>query len=159
MRNLMESEIVSFTTREKREGESNGKDYIFISKEEYFDLLDANKLIEWTEYGGNYYGITKQELEDKLEKDHSFAIVDSYGMEQLLSLHPKCVSVFIYTSIESAREQMMDRGDRIENIENRMSTYEKEMKNKKLYDYVIRNNHRQLDRTIAIVENIIKSET
>jgi guanylate kinase len=158
MRSLMNNEIISFTTRPKRPHEVDGKDYIFITKEQYHDMFNKGELAEWTEYGGNYYGLTKQEIDSKLQKDHAYCIVDAHGMQQLKKLYPNTVTIFIYTSKEDAEKQMRQRGESESTIQLRLSTYEKEMLNRHLYDYVVRNNHGRLEDTIEIVRNIILAE-
>jgi guanylate kinase len=158
MRKLMDNEIISFTTRPKRPYEVDGKDYIFITKEQYNDMLKKGELAEWTEYGGNYYGLTKQEIDSKLAKDHAYCIVDVNGMQQLKELYPNAITIFIYTSKENAEKQMRQRGESESTIQIRLNTYEKEILNRHLYDYVVRNNHGRLENTIEIVRNIILSE-
>lgn len=158
MRKLMDNEVISFTTREKRIGEVDGKDYVFISEREYFDLYTDNQLAEWATYGGNYYGITKHELERKLKNNHAFCIVNLHGKEQLGKLYPNYTSIFIYTDRENAITQMSLRGDRQENIDNRISTYEEEMKNVIHYNYVIKNTYGKFDEVVEIIRQIIKVE-
>lgn len=159
MRSAMDNEIISFTTREKRNGEKHGIDYKYITIEEFDNLKQENKLIESVEYGGNYYGIDSYELNNKLNKGYAFCIVDYHGMLQMKDLYENCCTIFIYNSSSSiAKKQMKSRGDSDDKIASRLKTYKEEMANRKHYDYVIKNNHGQLDKTIEIVKNIIESE-
>lgn len=158
MKTVMKNEVVSFTTREKRQGEVDGKDYIFITLDEFNKLKDDNRLVEYVEYSGNMYGITKDELENKLNKDHAFCIVDYHGMNQLKKFYPNVTTIFLYTSYEDAMIQMLNRGDPADRVLERMSTYKEEMSNRIDYDYIIKNNYKQMNNTIQIIYNIIESE-
>ena len=159
MRSLMDNEIISFTTREKRKGEKEGYDYKFITFEDFNELKVHNKLIESVEYGGNFYGVDHDEFNDKLNNNHTFCIVDFHGMQQMKEIYDNCCTIFIYNESPSiAEKQMKSRGDDEGKIANRLKTYEEEMANRKYYDYVIKNNHGQLESAIEIVRNIIKSE-
>lgn len=149
------SEIVSFTTRTPRQGEVDGIDYIFVSKSKYDYLLSTNGIIENTEYGKNFYGITRKELESKLNKNNCYAIVDYNGMVQLKKLYKNTVTIFIYNSMVAAAVQMKKRGDEQSEITKRLSTYKQELGTADHYDYVIHNMYGYLDGTIENVKNII----
>ena len=156
MRSLMNNEIISFTTRPKRRNEVDGKDYIFITKEQFHKLLNSNGLIEHTEYGGNYYGVTKEEFENKLNKGDAFFIADYNGMKQVKQIYPYCETIFIYVKKEDAERNMRERGDSEEFIQKRLSTYEDEIDNLIYYDHVVVNNYNELEETIEKVRLIIQ---
>lgn len=155
MRSIMNNEIVSFTTRPPRKGEVNGIDYIFISQGEFKELLDNNGLIEYTNYGGNYYGVTRQEYESKLNAGDAFFICDVEGMKQMKEIHENCLSIFIYCDRETVENNMRKRGDKEENIQKRLSTYDEEMLNMVYYDQVVTNRENELQETIETVRDII----
>jgi guanylate kinase len=155
MRSVMANEITSFTTREPRENEINGVDYIFLTQIEFDWLLNNDGLVEYTNYDGNNYGITRSELYSKLSKDDAFAIVDFNGMKQLKRLYDKCETIFIYCTKEDAEKHMRIRGSSQEMIDKRMSTYESEIENLYYYDYVLENKNGYLDEAISIVKDII----
>lgn len=156
MKPLMSNEVISFTTRSKRKGEIEGSDYKFITKEEFDALKKSDKLIEHVEYGGNYYGIDEDELYSKLEKGHAFCIVDNHGREQLQAIYSNTTSIFLYCDYHDTKERMLKRGDSLEDVEKRLSSYYKEMLNSVNYDYVIYNKNYLF--TKAIVGSIIASE-
>lgn len=158
MRSLMDNEIVSFTTRDKRKGEVDGKDYKYITKEQFHNLKDNDKLIEWVEYSNNFYGIDQQEFDSKIKSGHTFCIVDFHGMQQFKKIYDDCVTIFIYTPVFQAYRQMKERGDSEDKVLTRLKTYEEELSNRGEYDYVVRNNDGQLDLTTDIVRKIIESE-
>jgi guanylate kinase len=155
MRSIMDNELVSFTTRKSRSGEVDGKDYIFISKEEFNHLLTNDGLMEQTEYSGQFYGLTRQEFETKIANGHVFFICDVNGMTQMKTLYDNCISIFIYAEKEDAIKQMKLRGDNEESINKRVNTYEDEISNMYQFDEVVVNRHGELEQTIEIVKDII----
>lgn len=159
MRNVMSNEIISVTTRQKRECEKDGKDYYFISKSKYNELLESRQFVEYTEYSGNYYGLTRIELFNKLKRGHAYVIVDYNGVKQLQREYGNCVTIFLHTPKEQAIQQMLIRGDSDNSIETRISTYEKEIANKKYYDYVVLNRYNEFNKTRDIVRAIVDMET
>lgn len=152
-------EVVSATTRGKRDNEVEGIDYYYIDKEEFYDLLEENEFAEYTNYynSPSEYGITKAELHRKLQYGNAYAIVDYNGLQQLKNYYPNVVSIFLYTGKEEARKRMLERGDTNKDIEIRLSTYEKEMLTSHNYDYVIKNV--KFGNTSEIIHNIMLGES
>lgn len=158
MRGIMDNEVVSFTTRVKREGEVDGIDYNFITSERFEHLLTNGGLIERSEYGGNNCGITKSELFGKLVNGPAFAIVDYPGMRTLNRLYPRCVTIFLYATRDDCEANMEAQGRGNEVINSRLSTYRDELINRIDYDYVIRNVRGMPAVTEAIIAYIIAAE-
>ncbi|MGN7329806.1 guanylate kinase [Bacillus altitudinis] len=158
MRQVMKNEVVSFTTRKPRQGEIDGVDYKFISFEKFKELKEQSKLIEQVEYSGHYYGIDQEEFEYKLSIGNAFVIVDYHGMQQIKKFYSNCVTLFLYTPYDQAYNQMIQRGDTLDKVEQRLSTYHHEMKNKEHYDYVVRNNSGKFNDSIKVLTSIIESE-
>lgn len=158
MKELMSNELISFTTRPKREGEIDGQDYHFITREEYNNMYNNGELAEWTKYDGNYYGLSANEIKEKMSKGHGFVIVDRNGAEQMLKAYDNCVTIILHTSKEDAVKQMLDRGDKMESINKRMLTYNKEISNKQHYDYAVLNRYGEFEKTKYIVGTIISKE-
>lgn len=155
MRSIMENELTSFTTRPMREGEVEGKDYYFMSQEEFSEAEKNGLLAEKTEYSGNYYGLTKDEIETKLKKGNAFFICDFNGANQIKELYNNCVSIFILSTKKDTILNMINRNDSMENIENRIKTYEEEIKNSVNYDYVVTNVRGKFEETRETIMNII----
>lgn len=158
MRQVMDNELLSFTTRDRRVNEVNGIDYNFISLEEYNIMKDNGGLAEWTEYADKFYGLTAEEVYSKLKDREAFAVVDANGMLQLDKFYGNVVKIFIYTDYDVAYRNMKSRGDKEELILKRLETYEEEIKNRHLYDYVIKNIEGNFGNTVEIFQNIILSE-
>lgn len=158
MRGVMDNEVVSFTTRTKREGEVDGIDYHFITKQRFDDIQVTNGLIESSTYGGNHYGITKDELESKTGDGPAFAIVDFPGMRTLHGLYLRCVTIFLYATREDCKSNMEEQGRSEGAIDKRLQTHPVEIENRGHYDYVIRNVRGMPAVTEAIIAYILAAE-
>ena len=87
---------VSATTRSPRPGEEHGKQYYFLSREEFEGLVQEGKMLEHAEYVGNYYGTPRQPVEDWMEQGHDVVLeIEVKGGAQVKQLMPECVSIFI----------------------------------------------------------------
>jgi guanylate kinase len=159
MRQLMDNELLSFTTRKMREGETNGEDYLFISNEEFDELFESGQLAEWTKYDGNCYGLTMEEVEYKLANDNAFFICDNNGFNQIIEKYNDVVSIFLYADKFDCIDNMKYRGDDMGKVANRLKTYNDEMSNRGQYDYVVKNIRGAADVTAEIIKNIIKVES
>lgn len=148
------NELKSFTTRKMREGETE-IDYIFLSQDEFNERLADGNLAEFTIYDENYYGITTDEMQNKLTKSDCFVVVDYNGMRQIKNIYPYCTTIFLECTVEECRLNMLDRGDNIMSVNNRLKTHFIEIENKVKYDYVIRNKRGHLNSTISIVKTIV----
>lgn len=158
MRNIMKNELLSFTTRPMREGEVEGKDYKFIDYSNYIQLAGRGELAEYTQYDGNYYGLSMEEIYTKLKSNHAFFICDNNGFNQIKDKYDNIVSIFLYSSFADCFANMSSRGDSVEKIGNRLSTYHNELTNKGQYDYVVKNLRGYQHLTENILEYIIRAE-
>ena len=149
------SEIVSHTTRKPREGETNGFDYYFVSNEE-FDKIDKAELVN---YGGNRYCISKEELNSKFKSnDNIVVVVEINGFNQIkenCSDFAEVISIYVKTDIETMRERMLIRNDKLEDIEKRLDNAIKinEFENENLTDYVV-DNRGDFESTMAQIKKI-----
>ncbi len=150
---------VSATTRDMRDGEINGKDYYFISKDEFKKRIGENDFLEYAEYCGNFYGTPKKELFSRIDQGINVILkIEVQGGAQIREKCPDGVFVFIAPpSREELRRRLTERGtDTKEQIENRIQTAFLETKAMEHYDYVIVND--DLDKAVSDLECIIKSE-
>lgn len=151
---------VSMTTRGMREGEVEGINYYFITKDEFKKRIDDGQLLEYNIYNGNYYGTPKDKVLEKLEQGTNvFLEIDVNGARNVKNIFPDALLIYIAPpSIEVLRERLTGRGtEDLETIENRLKIAEDELKQVDFYDYVIVND--DLDRAISKVRNIILDET
>ena len=147
---------VSMTTRGIREGEVDGVNYYFISKEEFKKRIDDGQLLEYNIYNDNYYGTPKDKVLEKMEDGINVLLeIDVNGARNVKNIFPDALLIYIAPpSIEVLRERLINRGtEEIDVIENRLKIAEEELKQVDFYDYVIVND--DLDEAINRVKDII----
>ncbi len=138
---------ISATTRPRRAGEVHGQDYIFVSSDEFRDMVDNGDMLEHAKVFDNYYGTPRKPVEEALSngKDVVFDI-DWQGTQQLCEIaHDDVVTVFILppsrTELENRlRNRSRDTLESEEQIQHRMSKATGEISHYAEYDYVIINN-------------------
>ncbi|GAB6163243.1 guanylate kinase [Desulfothermus naphthae] len=133
---------ISYTTRKPREGEIDGIDYVFISKEEFKKLIKEDMFAEWANVHGNYYGTPRKEIEEKLNKGFDVVFdVDVQGAKSLKQSLRQGVFVFILPpSIDELKRRLVRRGgDDPKTIEIRLKNAQKEMEAIDEFEYVILN--------------------
>lgn len=133
---------VSYTTRQPRDSEVDGRDYNFINVEDFKDMISGGDFLEWEEVHGNYYGTSKSAIENAISNGNDiFLDIDPKGAMHLKSKVNNAVYIFIIApSFDVLRERLVKRGsDSIESIEIRMKNAKKEIEYLKNYDYLIIN--------------------
>ena len=133
---------VSCTTRPPREGEQNGKDYYFISEDEFRNRFTKGEFIEWAENYGYLYGTLKKEIKDSVDKNLDILLdIDPRGAKNLKKDYPEGVFVFILPpSIAILKERLKGRGsEKKDMIKIRLKKAIEEINENKWYDYVIFN--------------------
>jgi len=151
--------VVSTTSRPCREGETDGENYYFISKEEFEHKINCQEFIEWALVHNNYYGITKKEI-DRIKKTGHISVfdVDIQGYRELKSKLDEAVSVFIIPpSWDILKKRLKDRGtDTSKEINLRLKNAIIELQEFNLYDYLIINDN--LDIAIKKIKAIVTTE-
>ena len=152
---------VSYTTREPREGEVDGKDYFFVDREEFIKLRDNQEFIEWAEVFGNFYGTSKKFIQNA-QKNNQIVIldIDVQGALQLKKIKDLSKSmIFIRPpSLEELKNRLIFRNtEDEESLKKRLGNAEKEMNYQNQYDYTIINN--QLDQAVNEFIYLILKET
>ncbi|QBF83440.1 guanylate kinase [Shewanella maritima] len=150
---------VSHTTRQPRPGEENGVHYHFVSVDEFKALIADNAFFEWAEVFGNYYGTSRQVIEQTLAQGIDvFLDIDWQGGEQVKKLMPEAVGIFILPPSKTELERRLTgRGqDSQEVIDKRMAQAVSEMSHYKQYDFVIVND--DFDTALQQFETIIASQ-
>ncbi len=133
---------VSCTTRKPRVNESEGVDYYFLSEDEFRRRIEADRMLEYTNYSGNFYGTPMDELEMKLTGDNTVVlIIEVEGAHTVKAKYPDSLCVFIVPpSIEVLRERLISRGtESPEEIERRVAIAARELAELKFYDASIKN--------------------
>lgn len=147
---------ISMTTRKPREGEVDGVDYFFKSREEFEDLIERNKLLEWAEYVGNYYGTPIDYVEETLQQGKDVMLeIEVQGALQVREAFPEGLFIFLAPpSLSELKNRIQTRGTESEElINNRMSVAKEELEMMDAYDYVVENDkvEHACDRIKAIV--------
>ena len=151
---------VTATTRAKREHESNGRDYIFVSRDEFRRMIADDELLEWAEVYGELYGVPKAQVtEAHARGEDAIVKVDVQGAATIQRLAPEAVLVFIAPpSIEELGRRLQSRmTESQESLETRLGMAEKEMADAEWFDHVVVNETGELDGTVsAVVETIAR---
>lgn len=133
---------VSATTRNPREGETDGISYHFLSREDFDRKADADEFLEHAEYCGNCYGTLKSEVDPYLEQGIDVILeIEVQGAMKIREIRPDALFVFIAPpSVKELRRRLKKRGTEADNIiEERVSKASYEIKLAENYDYVIVN--------------------
>lgn len=140
---------VSATTRKPRPGEVNGRDYIFLSREEFERWIEEGNFLEWAEYSGNLYGTPEGRVEDFLDAGLSVILeIELQGARKVRQKRPDAVMVFVRApSLEETRRRLEGRAtESSDAVETRMTTAVKEVAAREEFDYEIVNGDRDRAR-------------
>lgn len=132
---------VSYTTREIRRGETEGRDYRFITEEEFEKRIEEKDFLEYARVFGHYYGTSKERVQELLNQGkHVALVIDTQGAAQIKKAI-EAIYVFIRPpSLSELKRRLQGRkSETPESIETRLSWAEKEIQASRSYDYVIVN--------------------
>lgn len=150
---------ISATTRAPREGEVHGKNYWFLTRDEFLVMRDQGDLLEWAEVYGNFYGTPKPYVLAALESGKSVVLeIDTQGAMQIKKDFPDGVYVYILPpSFEALAERIRKRGTEEEPvIQRRLQAAEKELAYVRHYDYMVIND--LLNAAVQELDAIITAE-
>ena len=150
---------VSYTTRERRGQEVDGKEYHFIDMDLFKSMINNNEFIEWAEVHGNFYGTSKKLIEDALLNGQDIILdIDIQGAIQLKKIISDAVFVFITApSLVELKNRLEHRGtDKEETINKRIKNAIKEIEYYIHYDYLIINDN--VDKAFSQLEAIYLAE-
>ena len=151
-------ESISCTTRAPREGETHGKEYFFLSKEEFLRRIADKDFLEYDEHFGNYYGTPKSFVKEALKEKSVIMEIEVVGALNAKKAFPECLLVMVVPpSLAELKNRLLTRATETEEqIENRLSRMDYELSHKDQYDYVIVND--DLETAIAELCKIIDGE-
>lgn len=153
--------VVTATTRPRREGEVHGKDYFFVSKEEFATMIEDEALIEYAIVYGDYKGIPKQQVREALASGKDVIMrLDVQGAATVRKLAPEAVLVFLTTRSEQELVERLKarKTDTAEDLSLRIATARQELKRVDEFDYVIVNADGHLEETVSMVVAILNAE-
>jgi guanylate kinase len=150
---------VSATTREPRDGEQDGRDYHFLSPEEFDRRVDAGDFLEFATYSGNRYGTLRSEIERRLAAGHSVVLeIEVNGARQVRQAMPESVQIFIAPPEPATlRKRLLERGkDSPEAIDARLAVAAQELAAKDEFAHQVVND--ELDRASDALQRVIEAE-
>ena len=150
---------VSATTRSPRPGEEHGREYFFLSKEEFEEKIKSDNLLEYVCFVGNYYGTLKSAVEEKLSAGIDVLLeIEVEGAMNVKKKFPDSVLVFVLPpSFSELAERLKGRGtETSEVIEKRLSRAREEFECIKYYDYVLLND--TIDNAADKLKSILAAE-
>lgn len=150
---------ISATTRKPREGEVHGREYFFMSVDEFEDLIAKDQFIEHAKYVSNYYGTPRSYVEEKMAEGKDVILeIEIQGALKVKEKFPETLLIFVVPpSAEELKKRLIGRGtETMEVIEQRMSRATEEAEAMDAYDYILVND--DLDKAVERLHYLIQSQ-
>lgn len=150
---------VSATTRKPRDGEVDGVNYFFKTKEEFETMIENNRLLEWAQYLDNYYGTPLDYVEKTIAEGKDIILeIEVQGAKKVKERYPEGVFIFLMPpSLKELRSRIVGRGTETEEIiDKRMLVARDELEMMKNYDYVVEND--EVDQAVERIQAIVTAE-
>ena len=152
--------LPSYTSREIRNTDVEGKTYHFVTKEQFEEMIKNDEFYEYDVHHNNYYGTSRKLLNEKIKSGKIIIKdIDVNGKEHLqdlLKTNTKVVTIFLRVPKDELERRLKERTDSPAEIRLRLSRFEYEESKINLYDYVLKND--DLEKTVKIVMTIIENE-
>lgn len=154
---------VSATTRAPREGEVDGKDYIFLTRDTFERWISEGRFLEWAEYSGNLYGTPEHPVEEFMDRGLSVILeIELQGAREVREKRPDAVMVFVRApSLDETRRRLEGRAtETSEAMQSRMDTAVREVSASGEFDLELINGDRETARRsmLDLMQSIIKGE-
>jgi guanylate kinase len=153
--------VVTATTRPRRPGEVHGKDYWFVSRDEFASMIEKGELIEHAVVYGDYKGVPRAEVQHALASGQDVVLrLDVQGAETIRKLVPGALLIFILTDSEEEliRRLQNRQTESPAELDVRINTARSELKRTEIFDYLIVNHESLLDHTVDVIMAIIEAE-
>ena len=150
---------ISATTRAPREGETDGKEYFFVTKEQFEKMRDERKLIEYAQYVNNYYGTPKEYVEQKMAEGKDVILeIEIQGAMKIREKFPDTLLVFVCPpSMEELKNRLVGRGtETLDVINGRLRRAVEESRGMDKYDYLLIND--DLEECVDTLHETIRCE-
>lgn len=150
---------ISATTRQKRDYETDGKDYYFLTEDEFLKKVSENKMLEYAKYCSNFYGTPSEPIENWLNDGFDVILeIEVEGGKKVIRENENAVSIFVMPpSFEKLKERLENRKtDSKEVILGRLERAKEEIKTSSKYNYVVIND--DIDLCLQDIKAIIKAE-
>lgn len=151
---------ISATTRKPREGEVDGREYFFKSKEEFKKMIENDQFLEWANYVDNFYGTPKEWVLDQMKHNKTVILeIEIQGGFQIKEMMPEAVLVFVLPpDMEELERRLRGRGTETEEqIQNRLKRAQEEILFVDRYDYSLVN--KTVENSVDLLHNIILTNT
>ena len=150
------TKIITTTTRPMRVNEVNGKDYFFVSVDKFKQMIDDDRFVEYTNYNNNFYGSTKDQIQD-----NRCVVIDPRGLTAYMSLNdPRIVTFYLEVTEDTRYKRMLSRGDNVEDAKKRIINdrivFNKDVSSE--VDFIIDNENNSLDEVTKKVFDLYKEE-
>lgn len=160
-RNLPFHFVVTATTRPMRPNEVNGRDYFFVSFDEFARMIEADELLEYAIVYNDYKGIPKQQVRDALASGMDVVMrIDVQGAATIRKIVPEALLIFLTTDSEQALVRRLEarQTETHEGLKLRIATARQELKRAAEFDYAIVNSDEHLDEAVDAIQAIIQAE-
>jgi guanylate kinase len=150
---------ISYTTRSPRGSEQNGREYFFVSREEFHEMIRRDQFLEYADVFGNYYGTAESVLRQAEERGKDLLLdIDVQGAKQIKGKLPSALSIFILPPDRKTLEERLRKRslDAEEVIQRRLVTASREIENYEKYDYILIND--RLEESIDALKAILLAE-
>ena len=154
---------ISYTTRKPRGSEKDGREYHFVTREEFESMIARGQFLEWADVFGNYYGTARNYVDDAKKANHDLLLdIDVQGAAQIKNRVPDAVSVFVLPPSRQELERRLNRRSEAEGfvnpavLEKRLTTARREIEKYPEYDYILIND--RLEESIDLLKAIVLSE-
>ena len=146
---------ISYTSRQKRQGDLEGKDYYFISEKDFKDKIEKEEYVEYATVFGNFYGTSKEEIKTKYNNSNLVLELDWQGAYAVKELFDDARLIFLVPpSLNDLKQRLIKRNlDSSESIENRLSEAKKEISKSAIYDYLVLND--DFDKALEDLSQIL----
>lgn len=148
---------VSCTTREMREGETEGVSYFFISKDKFNEMIESGGFLEYNNHFKNFYGTPKAFVEQKLKTHDVILEIEVDGALKVKRFYPDALLIMILPpSVEELKARLIKRGsENGQSIEERLARMDYELSKQQYYDFTVIND--DLQTAVDEIDEIIKS--
>jgi guanylate kinase len=153
--------VVTATTRAPRPGEEHGRDYLFLSKDQFAEMIEQDELLEYAVVYDDFKGVPKKQVRDALNSGLDVLMrLDVQGAATIRAAIPGAVTIFISTVSEAElAERLAARNtETAESLKLRIATARREMQRLKDFDYCVVNRQGELDQTVDKIMAIIEAE-
>ncbi|MCS6773973.1 MAG: guanylate kinase [Anaerolineae bacterium] len=153
--------VVTMTTRPRREDEIDGVDYIFVTKSQFADMMEADELLEHSLVYGDYKGIPKQQVRDAIASGKDVIMrIDVQGAAKIRQIVPQAVTIFVAPESEEEliRRLSARKTETPESLKLRIATAREEMKRAHEFDFIVINRANQQEQAVEQIVAIITAE-